>query len=449
MERDRYTLNYRSAETRQVMGWIKAGQSGCLIGLRGVGKSNFLYFLINQNVRQRHLGAGQADFFALVDVFALTECTEWAVCELMLHRLLSQLRSSTVEPEIVEEMLALHREAVRTRDLFTVERALERCVDALCRRAGRRVVLLLSKFDAVFRTLDPSLFRCLRAIHDAHKGQISYVVSVVNHLDSLRDDLSGVDPFYRLVSRNVCSLGPFNKADASYMIEYETAQRSTTLSAEDTARLIEFSGGHAGLIKAMLSLLWDTRYGGELEELVSLLKDEPAVQAECRKVWGSLSESEQAGLCALASGAETDARVIRQLEYRGLIRQSKSTPLIFSPLFADFVRRQTPSPTDGTLIRRSPVLVQIEGRRVEDLTELEFEALCYLYERRGRVCTKDELIQNVYGQQYDRMKGGVSDEALQTLVSRLRDKIERDRKRPRYVLTVRGAGYKFVAPDEQ
>ena len=86
MEQDRYTLDYRSAEARQVMGWIKAGQSGCLIGVRGAGKSNFFYFLMGQDVRRRYLGASYEDFiFVLVDLLALTECTEWAACELMLR----------------------------------------------------------------------------------------------------------------------------------------------------------------------------------------------------------------------------------------------------------------------------------------------------------------------------------------------------------------------------
>jgi DNA-binding response OmpR family regulator len=65
------------------------------------------------------------------------------------------------------------------------------------------------------------------------------------------------------------------------------------------------------------------------------------------------------------------------------------------------------------------------------------------------VCTKDELVANVYRQRYDRLKGGVTDEALQTLISRLRDKIEPDRKWPRYVVTVRGEGYRFVEPGER
>ena len=55
MERDRYPLTYRTPEVQQVMNWIEGGQSGCLVGLRGAGKSNFLRFLLRQDVRQHYL----------------------------------------------------------------------------------------------------------------------------------------------------------------------------------------------------------------------------------------------------------------------------------------------------------------------------------------------------------------------------------------------------------
>ncbi len=433
---DRYTLTYRVAEARQVMGWIKAGQSGCLIGLRGAGKSNFLRFLLRQDVRRHYLGQDWADFaFVLIDLLALTERTEWAVYELMLDRLLG------VEEEIVEEMASLHREVAHSRDSLMAQRAIERCVDVLCQRPGQRIILLFDEFDAVCQTLDPSLFRCLRAIRDAHKGQVSYIIVVADDLACLRDDLAEVDHFYRLVSRNVCDLGPYSEADTRQMIRYLAAQRSVELSEGDMARLIELSGGHAGLLKATLSLLWDAHQDGGIAKIVPAFKDEPAVRAECRKVWDSLSQGEQAALCALAAEAQAALYALRRLKRKGLVREDQS---IFSSLFADFIRQQTPPPTEGVIISRSPRQVQIGGRRVETLTELEFEMLCYLYEHRGRVCTKDELIANVYRQRYDRMTGGVSDEALQTLIARLRAKIEPDRRRPRYVVTVRGEGYRFV-----
>jgi DNA-binding response OmpR family regulator len=131
-----------------------------------------------------------------------------------------------------------------------------------------------------------------------------------------------------------------------------------------------------------------------------------------------------------------------------VIRDTRSKDSIFSSLFAHFVRQQAPPVVGDTFVSRDPPVVQIDGQRIENLTELEFETLCYLYENRGRVCTKDELIENVYRQQYDRRVGAIEDARLQTLISRLRNKLVPNR-RPRYIVTVRGEGYKFVEPDKQ
>jgi hypothetical protein len=427
------------------MNWIKAGQSGCIIALRGSGKSNILRFLLREETRRRYLGQDYDRFnIFFIDSLALTECTEWAICDLILDRLLSQLRPPRRETEIIERITPLQRTVMRSRDLLTAYRTLERCVDALCQEPEQRVILFFSEFDGLFRDLDPSLFRCLRAIRDAHKEQVSYVVVVANDLACLRDDLTEVDPFYRLVSRNVCTLGPFNEADARYVLQYLAAQRSVEMSEADVTRLIELSGGHAGTIKAISSLLFDTHRGGSLEELSPTLKDDPAIQAEYRKVWASLSEREQIALCALATGRPANPDVLSRLERRGVIRDVRFRDSIFSPLFAHFVHQQAPPIVGDTFVGRDPPVAQIGGQRIENLTGLAFEILCYLYENRGRVCTKDELIENVYHQQYNRRMGAIDDTPLQTLVSRLRKKLGPDLAR--YIVTVRGQGYKFVEP---
>jgi DNA-binding winged helix-turn-helix (wHTH) protein len=448
LEQDRYAPTYCATEAQQVMGWLKAGQSGCLVGLRGTGKSNFLRFLLRQGVQQYYLGHDHTDFiFTLINLLALGECTEWAVYELMLDRLLGRVRSLGTE-EIIEEVASLHREVRRSRDALVARRAVERCVGLVCQRLSRRLVLLFDEFGDVFKALDPSLFRCLRAIRDAHKGRVSYIVVVANSLTYLRDDVAQVEHFYRLVSRNVCHLGPYNEADARQMAHHLASQRPIELSEKDVTRLLELSGGHAGLLKALLSLLWDIHYEGSLTEWVSTFNTEPVIRDECRKIWGNLSTSEQVALYAVVSGAPVDPQILWHLRSRGLLREDLSEPSLFSPLFAAFVHQQVPPSMKDTVVSRLPPIVRVDGRRVEGLTELEFEILCYLYEHRGRVCTKDELIENVYRQRYDRLAGGVTDDALQALISRLRAKIEPDRARPRYVVTVRGEGYKFVGPDK-
>jgi DNA-binding winged helix-turn-helix (wHTH) protein len=441
MVEDRYTLTYRATEADRVMNWLKTGQSGCVISLRGTGKSNFLHFLRRKEIQQHYLGDDANFIFILIDLLALVERSEEAAYELILDRLLAQLRLEGIEEETLEKIM-------RSRDQFSVQRVIEQCVDVLCRQQGQRIVLLLDEFDAIFGTLAPSLFHFLRAIRDAHKDQLCYLVTVNDDLACLRDELTEVEHFYRLVSRNVCGLGPYNEADARQMIHYLASQRSTEFSEADTACLIELSGGHAGLLKTILSLLWDTfqEEGLTLAEIAPTLIEEPAVQTECWKVWTGLPEREQAVLQALIAGEQPDPLILRRLKRKGLVRKGQPEPLILSPLFTDFVRQQAPPSVKDIVISRSPRQVQLEGRQIETLSELEFEALSYLHEHRGQVCQKDELIRHVYGQQYGRMEGGVSDEALHTLIARLRAKIEPECGRPCYIITVRGQGYRFVEP---
>jgi hypothetical protein len=441
MKRERYTLTYRATEAQQVMDWIKAGQSGCLIGLRGAGKSNLLRFLLRQDTQRHYLGQTRADYlFVLVDLLSLTERTEWAVYELILDRLSSHLALLETDAAVVEQIAALHQEVVRSEKPLVARRAVEQCVDVLCKQPGRHVVLIFDEFDAVFHDLDPSLFRCLRAIRDEHKDQVSYIAVMFSDLTGLRDDPSEVEHFLRLVTRNTCYLGPYGEEDSQQMVRYLASRRSAVIAEQDVSHLIDLSGGHAGLLKAALSTLWDRYRAGIVVEVRSTLGDEPAVQAECRKVWQSLAEGEQLALCALVRDEPVDANTLAHLERRGLARRSGSGQAVFSPLFAGYARLQGPPPVKGTAVRRSPRLVQIEGRRIEGLSELEFEVLCTLYERRGEVCTKQELIEHVYRQRYVVEEREMDDARLQQVVSRLRRKIES----PRHIVTVRGEGYRFT-----
>ena len=76
------------------------------------------------------------------------------------------------------------------------------------------------------------------------------------------------------------------------------------------------------------------------------------------------------------------------------------------------------------------------------LTSFEFELLACLARGAGRVLTRDQLLDALKGQEFESF-----DRSIDVHVSRLRAKIERDPKTPRYVQTVRGAGY-VLARDE-
>ena len=68
----------------------------------------------------------------------------------------------------------------------------------------------------------------------------------------------------------------------------------------------------------------------------------------------------------------------------------------------------------------------------------EFDLLEYLLRNRGRVLTRGQLIDRVWGSDY------VGDtKTLDVHIKRLRSKIERNPSSPEFLVTVRGLGYKF------
>jgi len=108
------------------------------------------------------------------------------------------------------------------------------------------------------------------------------------------------------------------------------------------------------------------------------------------------------------------------------------------------VTDKTSSPGEikiGSLfIDSSKYEVTVNGRPVE-LTPKEFELLDFLARNAGRVMTRDFLLNHLWGYTY------VGDTRIVDVhVSHLREKIEDNPKKPSYIKTIRGVGYKFTQP---
>ncbi|WP_078391915.1 response regulator transcription factor [Shouchella patagoniensis] len=77
------------------------------------------------------------------------------------------------------------------------------------------------------------------------------------------------------------------------------------------------------------------------------------------------------------------------------------------------------------------------------LTPKEFELLVYLAEHKGRVLTRDQLLNAVWNYEF------VGDTRIVDVhISHLREKIEPNAKKPIYIKTIRGLGYKLEEPIE-
>ncbi len=78
-----------------------------------------------------------------------------------------------------------------------------------------------------------------------------------------------------------------------------------------------------------------------------------------------------------------------------------------------------------------------------DLTPVEFDLLAGLARARGRVKSREQLLDEISDRNFD-----VFDRSIDVHISALRKKLGDDPKTPRYIRTVRAAGYMLLRPED-
>jgi two-component system response regulator RegX3 len=100
--------------------------------------------------------------------------------------------------------------------------------------------------------------------------------------------------------------------------------------------------------------------------------------------------------------------------------------------------------TKSVILEIGPVRVDTERHTVsvdgldQSLPLKEFDLLVYLMQNAGRVLTRVQLIDRIWGSDYFG-----DTKTLDVHVKRLRSRIEKDAANPKYIQTIRGLGYKF------
>ena len=172
------------------------------------------------------------------------------------------------------------------------------------------------------------------------------------------------------------------------------------------------------------------------------------------------------GLAVLRAVRRTDRTPVIILSARGLVDDRIAgltagaddyLPKPFSPAelvlrVERILERSEPAAVKGSIHHADLVVdrdrheVRI-GNQLVVLTSIEFRLLVALLEADGRVLTRDQLLDAVYGQD----EAGILDRTVDVHIGRLRDKLGDNAEEPRYVATVRGAGYRAapIAPSDR
>ena len=177
----------------------------------------------------------------------------------------------------------------------------------------------------------------------------------------------------------------------------------------------------------ILDLMLPGMSGTEICRTLRSRSDVPIIMLTAR-------EAEVDRVVGLELGA--DDYVTKPFSTRELVARIKAI-LRRAPL-VEAVEDEAPVEASGVRVDRVRHEVQVDGAAV-DLPPKEFELLAYLVEHAGRVLTRGQLIDEIWGSDY------VGDtKTLDVHIRRLRTRVERDAHAPQRIQTVRGVGYRFA-----
>lgn len=134
-----------------------------------------------------------------------------------------------------------------------------------------------------------------------------------------------------------------------------------------------------------------------------------------------------------------DDYVVKPFSPRELVERVKAILRRARPAEANRARRLYHGKLEMDLDKRS---VSVDGRPVA-LTVSEYKLLQALMQSPGRVFSRDELLRHFYEHGET-----VVDRVIDVHIGKLRQKIETDPAKPRYILTVRGFGYRLAETSE-
>ncbi|PIE80595.1 MAG: hypothetical protein CSA11_07560 [Chloroflexi bacterium] len=444
----RYPDTYRMPEVKTIASWINKGESGCVVGVPGVGRSTLLDFIYHRpealtpylTVPPEHVVIIPIDLNILPDD---TIATLYRVILRAFYGARKQFDNSL--QQIISDFYQRH---AASHDPFLPQSALLELL-ALFQAREARLVWILNHFDEFLKTATLEMTRTLRSLRDSYKGTLCYLAGMITDMAHL-SDLEVGRPLHHILDVNVYWVGSLNKTDANHMFRRELRTAVPAPTAEEIQSLWHITGGYPTLIK-IVAHWWmtDGRQQDQYQWIETLL-GQRNVQYRLMCLWDGLTQEEQFALSELqkAGLSPPSEKVLHDtlpdLQKKGICYRECDNWHIFSTLFSTYVAkvegrgrgRIWEDPRTGELFQGRTALTK--------LTPLERETLRFFTQYPHVQHTYTNIFEAAWPE--DVQHASASNESIQQMIRGIRKKIEPNPAKPVYVVTWRGqpeGGYQF------
>jgi DNA-binding winged helix-turn-helix (wHTH) protein len=435
-----YPEDTRFKEIEKILTLIKEGNSCQVVSAAGVGRSNLLgLFSYNKNIRTKHLGLDQKNYhFVLLNFSEIRKRPLSDATKFIFLGILDSLRERGMENDYAE-INKIFKESSEFNDELVLFQGLKKTVDYFAIQNKLTLVLLFDRFEEYVPSLTPEFFANLRVLRNRAKYHFSVVFSLNRPLEDLIEPMLFAD-YFEFAAGRIIYLPIEDKAGLMFRISHLEKVSGKKIDKLLVDKTLDLTSGHGKLtilcLETLLSL--EGKIPTIKEQLIEHLLSQRPIRSSLFAIWNSLNPSEQQYFI------DKNQEPIF-LEQIGLCYNGKIT----IPLFEHFIKQniltnQQKYTNNNIEVDEKTSEIRLGEAIISDqLTSSEFKLLSFLISNKDKIVQKEDIINAVWGEKTTTL--GVSDQALDQLIFRLRKKIENNPNKPEHIITVKGRGFKFVS----
>ncbi len=411
-----YPKTFRETETALVFSALKSNYSLELVGMKRVGISNFLRFLLS---RQQSLADGKEFLFIPVDLNDLVERAVFPFWRLTLKRIVDAVVDSKADEVLKEKLSHLLGNAIQSKDLFLTYDAVREALVEIT-EAGLKPVVFFIRFDRLKAVITADLYNNLKGLRDACGQNLNYVFTAFRPLSSIAPYVFGRATFTGFTK--VVYIKPLSFPDFTSLVAIHAARYGIRITAAVNKWLYQITGGHVHYVLLCLIVMQENKQNLTAKtKLFAMFNKDERINMESEELFSSLDESEQNLVLKIAAKKPVRIGSGGYLTQTAMVSGKPSA--IFSPFFSDYLAdislRQQQSP--AALTRKENILYGL------------------LMEKENTIVSREELALGIWPE-YKEI--GVSDWSIDRLVSRLRSKLKQ--MSPEFqIKTIRTRGFKL------
>lgn len=425
-----YSANYRKEIIAPLVDAVTKGSCKTIVGLRGVGLGPLVRFLhYHPAIKEKYLHGDDSYFFLFISIDELLNNDQ----KTFLKEFLRELKTHLLERELPEENY-IKTEFLRGIETDDEQEIILRIKNLLeiATNHDLKIVYLLQEFDEIAKSNSP-LLNILYGLYFNYRPNLIFVYFIHKLPEHLRN---AQETRFDYTFFNYSVVKPFSFEE--YMDHYKVHIKKAGLSiTHDQMRTFYHYTGGLASYNRFIENNFNFKDMNDLGRRLTELLADPQLIVTTKQLLADLTAEELKTLKLVSFGKnDVPKKELAALQDYGVVSSHEK---IFAQILKDHLKNiDDGEDATGLVIDSYSKRIFFDSAEVSIyLSPIEYKFIQFLYDHKGAVCDREEIIEHAWGGNPE----GISDEAVDQLVSRLRSKLTAKTGQNDLIKTIRGRGF--------